>query len=68
VGDNSTNFKSWQVSVFDNDGSAGAMDAFLRRRCKLPACNATTMRAANVVYFGNRFKAAIRAMAALRRS
>jgi hypothetical protein len=64
-GANAKTFKVWQVFVFDSQSAAISFAVVERAHCKPPDCNATVLRANNVVYFGNRMQAALQALAAL---
>jgi hypothetical protein len=59
-------FKNWWVYVFDSTAPAVSFARNTQRQCKPPQCNAMILRANNVVYFGDRLRAASRAMAQLR--
>jgi hypothetical protein len=66
-GGNSNTFKSWQVFVFDRATAAVSFATAQRAHCKPPDCNAIVLRADNVVYFGDRLKGALDALATLHR-
>ena len=65
-GGSSITFKTWSVWVFDQAPPAIFYARWSQRRCKPPQCNGATLRANNVVYFGARLSAAVRAMTKLR--
>jgi hypothetical protein len=65
-GGNSTTFKSWQVFVFDGSTAAIAYAAVQRAACKPRSCSTVVLRANNVIYFGDPFPSALRAISELR--
>lgn len=65
-GGSSITFKTWEVWIFDQSRPAVSYVQLWGQHCKPPSCNASILRADNVVFDGSQSSAVSRALAQLR--